>query len=119
MTELSGTTPFSRIEDFIALARKGKTVTAMIDVEKQLVTQKVHPEATEEMKQEISMYLLIAVYTFKVGKDVTTVSKVYLYGSAEASLRHEKIDKSIANERLKMDYQRLRKAHIKFEETYF
>jgi len=50
---------------------------------------------------------------------VTTVSKVYLYGSAEASLSHEKIDKSIANERLKMDYQRLRKAHIKFEETYF
>ena len=119
MTELSGASPLSRIEDFIALARKGKTVTTMIDIKKELVTQKVHPDATEEMKDEMSMYLLIADYTFKVGKEVTKVSKVYLYGSAEASLSHEKIDKSIANERLKMDYQRLRKAHIRFEETYF
>jgi hypothetical protein len=119
MTEVSGTNTLSRIEDFIALARKGKTVTAMIDVKKQLVTQKVHPDATEEMKDEIIMYLLIADYTFKVGKDVAKVSKVYLYGSAEASLSHATIDKSIANERLKMDYQRLKKAHIKFEETYF
>ena len=119
MAEMSQIGSFSRIEDFIALARKGKTVTAAIDVRKQLVEQKIHPDETEEMKNEIDMYLLIADYTFTVGKDVKKVSKVYLYGSAEESLNDAMIDKSIANERLKMDYRRLTKAHIKFEETYF
>jgi hypothetical protein len=119
MPEIPGTNTLSRIEDFIKLATKGKIVSALIELKKHLVTEKVHPDASEEMKDEISMYLLVADYTFEVGKDIAKVSKVYLYGSAEASLNHATIDKSIANERLKMDYQRLRKAHIRFEETYF
>ena len=119
MADISEIAVFSRIEDFIALARKGKTVTATIDIRKQLVAQKIHPDETEEMKNEIDMYLLIVDYTFTVGKDIKKVSKVYLYGSAEQSLNDAMIDKSIANERLKMDYRRLTKAHIKFEETYF
>ena len=109
----------SRIEDFIALARKGKTISATIEFRKQLVAQKVHPDANEEMRDEIDMYLLIADYTFSIRNESGKVSKVYVYGSTGESLNEAKINLSIANERLRMDYKRLQQAHIKFEEKYF
>jgi hypothetical protein len=130
-------TGFSRIEDFIAFAKEGKDVHATIALRKQLVTQKVHPDETEDMKREIDMYLLIGAYTFRVKKDVRKfskvymyekvskgymreeVSKVYMYGSSGESPDAAKVNISIANERLKADYQRLREANITFEEKYF
>lgn len=108
-----------RIEDFIALAKEGKDVALDIELRKQPVSQKVHPGDSEEMKSEIDMYLLVADYHFRVGDWKKTVSKVYVYGSGEESLNETKINTSIANERLKMDYQRLRDAHISFEEKFF
>ncbi len=108
-----------RIEDFIALAKEGKDVKAEISVRKQNVSQKVHPGATEEMKGEIDMYLLIGDYSFSVGNWKKVVSKVYLYGSTGESMNDAKINISIANERLKMDYKRLQEAKIQFEEKYF
>ncbi len=110
---------FLRIEDFIALAKEGKDVTLDIDLRRQLVSQKVHPGDTEEMKGEIDMYLLIADYHFTVGNWKKTVSKIYVSGTVEESLNDAKINKSIANERLKMDYKRLSDARISFEEKYF
>jgi hypothetical protein len=108
-----------RIEDFIALAKEGKDVHAAIDLKKQVVAQKVHPDETEDMKSEIDMYLLIADYTFKVGKNVKPVAKVYMFGSSEESPDAARVNKSIANARLKIDYQRMRDVNITFEEKYF
>lgn len=126
-----------RIEDFIALAGEGKEIHAEVELKKQVVAQKVHPDETEDMKREIDMYLLIATYTFRVEKEVKKfskvymyeevskgymreeVSKVYMYGSLEESPDAAKVNKSIANARLKADYQRLREANITFEEKYF
>ena len=108
-----------RIEDFIAFANEGKQVKASIELRKQLVSEKVHPGATEEMKGEVDMYLLFGDYAFTVGKDVKKVSKIYMYGSSEESLNDAKINKSIANERLKMDYKRLLDAKIILEEKFF
>ena len=108
-----------RIEDFIALAKEGKQVNASIELRKQLVSQKVHPEETEGMKGEIDMYLLIANYSFTTGGKTRTVSKIYVYGSSEETLNDVKINKSIANERLKMDYKRLQDTKIILEEKYF
>ncbi|MGQ9571516.1 MAG: hypothetical protein ACUVUQ_11910 [Thermodesulfovibrionales bacterium] len=71
------------------------------------------------MRPELDMYLLIADYTFTIENDVKRISKVYMYGSAEESLTAVKIDTNIANERLKMDYSRLKEANISFEEKYF
>jgi hypothetical protein len=71
------------------------------------------------MKGEVDMYLLFGDYTFTVGKDVKKVSKIYMYGSSEESLNDAKINKSIANERLKMDYKRLLDAKIILEEKFF
>lgn len=108
-----------RIEDFIALAKEGKQVNASIELRKQLVSQKVHPGETEDMKSEMDMYLLLGDYTFRVGNEEKLVSKVYMYGSSEESLNDAKINKSIADERLKMDYKRMQDANITFEEKYF
>jgi len=107
-----------RIEDFIDLARKGKDVHLEIELKKQVVSEKLHTD-TEEEKKEIDMYLLIGNYMFTVGGNVNKVLKVYVYGSEEESLHTLKINKYIANERLKMDYKRLKDADIKFEEKYF
>lgn len=119
MAGVNEKTEFSRLEDFIDLAKEGKDVHVTIELRKQLVAQRVHPGDTEEMKGEIDMYLLIGDYTFRVGKEVKSVSKVYMYGSSEESLDAVKVDRNIANARLKMDYQRLRNANITFEEEYF
>jgi hypothetical protein len=108
-----------RIEDFITLAREGKEVKAEIKLSKQNVTQKVHPGATEEMKGEMDMYLLTGNYSFNVGSWKKVVSKIYMYGSAGESMNDAKINISIANERLKVDYKRMHDAKIAFEEKYF
>ncbi len=108
-----------RIEDFIDLAKEGKDVHVEIELEKQVVAQKVHPGDTADMKREIDMYLLIGAYTFRVGKDVKQVSKVYVYGSLDEPPGIFMVNTNIANARLKMDYKRLRDANIKVEEKYF
>jgi hypothetical protein len=58
-------------------------------------------------------------YIFRVGGEVQNVTKVYMFGSLESSQDVTKVDRNIANERLKMDYKRLRDANITFEEKYF
>ena len=110
---------YGRIEDFIAIAKGGKAVNLSIELRKQLVTQQVPPGVTEDMKDEVGMYLLVADYFFKVEKDMKLVSKVYILGSSEESPDAVKVNASIANARLRMDYQRLKDAMIKFEENYF
>ncbi len=108
-----------RIEDVIALAKEGKDVNAEVELKKQIVTQKVHPADTEDMKSKIDIYLLVGSYTFWVGKEVRQVSKVYMYGTLEEPPRAFWVNVNIANERLKMDYQRLQDAKIALEEKYF
>lgn len=108
-----------RLEDFISIAKTGKEVKVNVSLKKEVVTQKVHPQATEEMRSELDMYLLIADYNFEVDKDITRISKVYMYGSVGESLADTKVATNIANARLKMDYDRLRSAGIVFEEKYF
>jgi hypothetical protein len=110
---------YGRIEDFIALANEGGRVDLAIELKKQLVTQKVPQGVTEDMKDEIDMYLLTADYIFKVGKDMKIVSKVYVFGSSEEPPDVIHVNSHIANARLKMDYQRLKDAKITFEEKYF
>ena len=119
MVEVSGKSELLRIEDFIALAKEGKDVNVTIDLRKQPVSQKIHPGDTEELKGEIDMYLLFGDYTFKIGGWKKVVSKVYMYGSTGESLNDTRINMSIANERLKLDYQRLKDVNIHFEEKYF
>lgn len=108
-----------RLEDFIASAKKGLKISATVDLEKQYVTQKVHPENTEEFKSEVNMYLLLGNFTFKIGNEERKVSKVYMFGSAQESANDARININIANARLRDDYKRLAAANIYFEEKSF
>ncbi len=119
MVEAYERSDLGRLEDFITLAKQGKDVQAAIELIKQPVATKVHPGATEEMRSDVAMYLLLAHYTFKVGGITRHVSKVYMYGSAAESLNEAKTNSSIANDRLRVDYQRLREAAISLEERFF
>ncbi|MHA2010635.1 MAG: hypothetical protein ACW980_25265 [Promethearchaeota archaeon] len=74
------------------------------------------------------MCLLLADYTFKIDGEIHTVTKVYNFGSTleknddeqfvDEALYDESL-KDIANHRLTADYERLRKANIKFLPKYF
>jgi hypothetical protein len=70
------------------------------------------------MKQDMDMYLIIGNYTFTIDNNTHRVSKVYMYASVEQPLHEEMVNRSITNERLKMDYKRLKEAGIIVEERY-
>jgi hypothetical protein len=101
-----------RLEDFIAVAKGGKEVQAEIELSKQRIKYKAHPDETEERKDEVDGYLLTADYTFKVEEETWRVSKVYIRGFADESLDTARLNKNIANERLKA-------ADLKLEPKYF
>lgn len=119
MAEVIEKTAFQRLEDFILVSKEGKKVQADIELRKVTVKQKVHPETTEDTSTEIDAYMLIGDYVFRVGEDVYKVSKPYLLGFLGEPLDTIKLEKNIANERLKLDYGRLREAKIEIEEKYF
>lgn len=110
---------FNRLEDFIQMAEEGKSVQARVDLRKQTILQNVHPDETDDSSTETDSYLLIGDYTFRVGNEAWMISKIYVLGSVDESLYSARINRSIANERLKNDYGRLTKARISLEERYF
>ena len=109
---------FGRLEDFIKMAKTGATVNASVELQKQFVMPKIHPN-DNELRGEPEMYLLSAIFTFKYGNEERTVSKVYLLGSAGEASEDSRVHKNITNARLKEDYKRLKKANISIEEIYF
>ncbi len=119
MSAIGETGDYKRIEDFIALSKEGGKVDLEIELKKHIVTQKVPQGDTEDMKDEIDMYLLTGDYIFNVGNNKKLVSKVYVFGSSEEPRDAVNVNLHIANARLKMDYQRLKEAMITFEEKYF
>ena len=108
-----------RLEDYIAFAQQGKRVRADVKLRKQAVQQKVHPEETADMREEISMYLLLADFTLTANGESCVVTKVYGFGAEAEPLESARVNRSIATERLKMDYGRLKAANIAVDEKYF
>ena len=110
---------FARLEDFIHLAEQGGDVQLQVELRRQAIKQKVHHGETEHGEGEINAYLLIGDYTFRMEGDRYKVSKIYMLGSAEEPAEAARLNSNIANERLKMDYQRLTGAGITFSAKYF
>ena len=109
---------FRRLEDFIVLARAGTKLQASVTLEKQLIKQKVPHEDIEEKENELDMYLLTAIFTFKMEGGDRMVSKVYLLGSTRESAHDSRVHVNIANARLAANYKRLRDAHITIEDKF-
>ncbi len=108
-----------RLEDLVALAKEGKEVQLTVELRKQIVTQKVEAGGAEGGKGGVDMYLLIGDYSFKVGEHAGKISKIYVSGTVGEPLNATRKNMNIVNDRLKMDYMRLRDADIIFEEVYF
>jgi hypothetical protein len=119
MAEGAVETQQRRLEDYIALAQQGKRVRVNVDLRKQPVRQKVHPEETADMAEEISMYLLLADFRLTADGESCLVTKVYAFGAEGEPLESARVNRNIATERLKMDYKRLKDANIAVDEKYF
>ena len=119
MTSAHDEKTLNRLEDFIDVARKGQKVGLAIDLRKSLFRQKVHPEETDDMTVEQDMYFLIGDFKFNVPGKIATIPKVYVLGSLGESPTESQVNRQVANERLKMDYHRIKNAGIAFEEKYF
>jgi hypothetical protein len=110
---------FSRIENFISFAKEGKHIQTLIDLKKMIVTPAINPEETKDTKSNNDMYLLIAEYNFTVAGEVHKVPKVYAFGTLQYFKDSIGQNLRLANERLKMDYKRLKEVKIEFEEKFF
>lgn len=110
---------YGRLQDFIAFAKTGAKIKASVVLSRQLVANKVHPGSHEERKSEVDMFLYTAVFSFRIGNEDRNVSKVYMVSSTEERADQLNIDTSIANQRLKVDYERLKAVGIGIEERLF
>jgi len=110
---------FSRLEDFISLARKGQEVNLTVTLDKQILTRKFEPYTVGEPEDEIDMYIFSADYVFIVQGKTHEITKLYAFGVEGEPLNTTTHNMTVANERLKMDYKRLREANIGFEEKYW
>jgi hypothetical protein len=108
-----------RLEHFISLAKEGIQIQALIDLQKKDVIPAADPHQKPEDAKSNTMYLLIGEYSFTVAGETQKVSKVYAYGTYTYSRDSLKQNMHFANDRLKMDYKRLREAKIKFDEKFF
>ena len=109
----------NRLEDFIDIAAKGERVKLEVILRKQNITEKGPPEKPYYLKVSKDMYLLMGDFLFGDQPDTITVSKVYAMGCADEAITEDQVNKGVANERLKMDYARLKNAGIRFEEKFF
>jgi len=110
---------FSRLEDFITIARKGKEVELTVVLDKQLYTRKFPPYTMGDPGDEIDMYILAANYVFVVEGKIHEFTKFYASGVEGDSPSAVQREIDVANERLKMDYKRLRDANIIFSEKFW
>ena len=119
-TEESQKGYMERLEDLIALAISRNKGQFEAKLRKEMVKQDMLPEETGEQTARKNRYLLIADFSMigSGGKN-RTVTKVYAFGDIQETVSEQEVIRSIANERLKMDYQRLRDAGIVCKETFF
>ena len=110
---------FARLEDVIFLANNGKFVKGFVRLAKQLVEIRIRPETSETCAEWTQAYLLLGNYIFLFDDRATEISKVYAFGKARSDGLVSVLDKMVANERLKVDFMRLKAARVEIEEKYF
>ncbi|MDX9786472.1 MAG: hypothetical protein RBT11_06840 [Desulfobacterales bacterium] len=110
-----------RLDNFINRAKSGQTVKLQIKVYRNLIKQVNQSEATDDIDIETDRCLLMADFTStrRAQEKSDTVTKVYAVCPINESDVDDRTTRHIANERLKMDYARLKDANILFEATYF
>jgi hypothetical protein len=109
-----------RLEDLIALAISRNKGQFEVSLRKEIVKQDSLPADADKQKAGKNWYLLMADFALAgSGGKIRSVTKVYAFGDINESGAEEEVIRSIANERLKMDYQRFRDAGIAYQEKRF
>jgi hypothetical protein len=110
-----------RLDGFIKLAQTGQTIQLQINVYRNIVKQTSQSESTDDIDIATDMCLLMADFapTADAPAKPAKVTKVYAICPINEIEVNEKITRHIANERLRMDYARLKEGKVKFEELYF
>ena len=110
-----------RLVDLIAFAQTGASHRLHINIYRNLLKRVIQSESTDDINIEADMDLYMADFALSEearGKQ-PTITKVY----AVRPLGDDKVDDTrtrlVANERLKMDYDRLKEANVQVEEKYF
>lgn len=119
MTGVHGEGRLNRLEDYVELAKQGTEVRVEVDLRRELVERRFQPQEPDHPTRGRSVYLLVGDYSCDAEGETTRISKVYVFGSPEESVAAGREKRTIANARLKADYQRLKNANIRFEEEYF
>jgi len=109
-----------RLEDLIALAISRNKGQFEVKLRKEIVKQDTLPGEADTQKAGKNWYLLMADFALTgSGGEIRTATKVYAFGDINETGAEEEVIRSIANERLKMDYQRFRDAGIEYLEKFF
>ena len=110
-----------RLDDFIKLAGSGQPIQLEITLRRDIVKHVSQAESTDDINIETDLALLMA--DFKTAYDIADgpemVSKVYAIGPVNENEIDAKTTRQIANQRLRLDFDRLKEASVSFEAVYF
>ena len=103
------------------MARSDRKIALTITVYQKLVKQVEQAESTDDIPIETDMRLFMADFTptRPIPDHPAKISKVYAIGLVNETEINEKTVRHIANQRLEMDYARLKDAGIVFEAPHF
>lgn len=110
-----------RLEDLVRLARRGKKISLTINLYRKLVKETVQSESTDDIPIASDMCLFVADFkpTQSIPDQPSQITKVYAMGGINETEINDRTLCYIANQRLDMDYTRLKDAGIVFETAYF
>lgn len=110
-----------RLDDYINLAQSGKTIRLQTRLYRKRFKQASRSNATGGIDMDMDMCLFVADFTpLEAARGMPEkVTKPYMICPVKDNESDEKTTRHVANERLRMDYARLRGADISFEEKYF
>ena len=110
----------TRIETYLEAAQSGKHVDLEVKLHKEIIKQSLLTNEADNLRIEKDIYLLMADYIPKTTlEEPYIVSKVYAFGTINENELEERTIRLIANERLRIDYDRLRGAGVDFQEAEF
>ncbi len=110
---------YSRLEDFIIFAKQGRDIGLEVELLKHNATKNLQCEKNDAFEKLEDIYFLTVRYSFDLEGKIYTISKIYSYGNLNDSSHIYITSLKNANERLRVDYERLKSAKIAFKETYF
>jgi len=110
-----------RLDDYINLARTGKSIRLQVRLYRKWFKEVSQSNATDDLDVEMDKCLLMADFTpiqAEAGMP-QSVSKAYMISPINESEIDDKTTRHIANERLRMDFARLKEADIFINERFF